>query len=93
MNFERFTHVLRQLREQPVGHEEMQRFTQALPAAFPSSTYGEIVRRFYEAEEPTAFGLLNASTYVTWHQGAKATVQDYRRNEQLVELLTDFSLD
>ena len=91
VNFERFVGTLRQLREQPVGHGEMRRFTEALPAAFPSSTYGEIVRRFYEEEEPTAFGLLNAATYVTWHQGPKATVQDYRRNEQLVELLTDFS--
>ena len=91
VNFERFVGTLRQLREQPVGHEEMSRFTEALPQAFSASTYGEIVRRFYEEEEPTAFGLLNASTYVTWHQGAKATVQDYKRNELLVELLTGSS--
>ena len=42
-------------------------------------------------KEPTAFGLLNAATYVTWHQGVKATVQDYKRNELLVELVTDFT--
>jgi hypothetical protein len=91
VNFGRFVDELIRLHELPVGHEEMRRFTEALPAAFPSSTYGEIVRRFYAHEEATGFGLLNAATYVTWHQGEKTTVQDYRRNEQLVELLVGFT--
>ena len=69
----------------------MRLFTAVLPAAFLSSTYGEIVRRFYAHEEATGFGLLNAATYVTWHQGEKTTVQDYRRNEKLVELREGFT--
>ena len=65
VNFERFVRVLRRLREEPIDHEDMRCFSDALPSAFPASTYGEIVRHFYEVEEPTAFGLLNAATYVT----------------------------
>jgi hypothetical protein len=53
----------------------MQRFSEALPQSFPASTYGQIARRFYEREESTFFGLLNAATYVTWHQGEKTTVR------------------
>ncbi len=92
VNFERFTATLRALRSVPIGRPEMVRFTKALPRSFPSSTYGDIVRRFYEEEEPSAFGLLNAATYVTWHQGETATIQDYKRNEQLVELLVSFAI-
>ena len=40
--------------------------------------------RFYAHEEATGFGLLNAATYVTWHQGEKTTVQDYRRSYNFV---------
>ncbi|GAB5519479.1 MAG: hypothetical protein RhofKO_17300 [Rhodothermales bacterium] len=88
VRFEQFVQRLRMLRAVAVGHEEMHRFTGALPKSFPVTTYGEIVRRFYAHEEPTAFGLLNACTWVTWHRGAKATMEDYRRNEQLVALMT-----
>ncbi|MEM1095198.1 MAG: DUF932 domain-containing protein [Bacteroidota bacterium] len=88
VRFEQFVQRLRMLRAVSVGHDEMHRFTEALPKSFPATTYGEILRRFYSVEEPTVFGLLNACTWVTWHRGAKATMEDYRRNEQLVALLT-----
>jgi len=89
LNFEKFAGQLRNLREQNVGHYEMQAFAIALPPTFPVSTYGEILQRFYKHEEPTVFGLLNASTYVTWHQDRqKVTIQDYKRNEELVKMLT-----
>lgn len=91
VNFENFVGTLRALREQNVGHYELQAFTEALPATFPASTYGDILRRFYAEEEPTSFGLLNACTYVTWHQGDKTTVQDFKRNELLVGLLTSMN--
>ncbi|GAB5519707.1 MAG: hypothetical protein RhofKO_19580 [Rhodothermales bacterium] len=87
VRFEQFVQRLRMLRAVRIDHEEMRRFTEALPKSFPATTYGEIVRRFYAAEEATAFGLLNACTWVTWHRGAKATIEDYRRNEQLVAML------
>jgi len=60
---------------------------------FPTSTYGEIMRRFFEVEEPTAFGLLNACTYVTWHRGDAVTANDFKRNALLTDLLTTLNLN
>lgn len=88
VNFERFAGTLRRLREVPVGVPELEAFTKRLAPAFPGSTYGEIVRRFMAHEDKTAFGLLNACTYVTWHRGDKVTDADMDRNGDLVGLLT-----
>lgn len=91
VRFEQLVQRLRMLRAVSVGHREMHRFTKALPQGFPATTYGAIVRRFYAHEESTAFGLLNACTWVTWHRGVKAAIEDYRRNEQLVAMLVGFA--
>lgn len=88
VNFERFVGKLARLREIPIGNTELVGFTERIGGGFPVSTYGEIMRRFFTHEEATAFGLLNACTYVTWHRGETVTEQDFKRNEDLVALCT-----
>ncbi|MEM8598340.1 MAG: DUF932 domain-containing protein [Bacteroidota bacterium] len=88
VNFERFVELLRRLRDVPVGVPELAAFTKKLAPAFPGSTYGEIVKQFMAHEDPTAFGLLNACTYTTWHRGDRVTDADMDRNGDLVALLT-----
>lgn len=90
VNFEKFVGRLRELREMNVGHDELAAFVKALPPTFPASTLGDILKRYYTVEDPTAYGLLNACTYTTWH-ASSPTVQDYSRNEQLVKLLTSWN--
>lgn len=50
---------------------------------------GKIMNRYLSAEEPTLYGLLNAGTYVFWHN-QKMTGADFRNNDGFVTGLLEY---
>lgn len=54
--------------------------------------WGEIMDRWVQHEEPTAYGVLNASTNVLWH-GKHLTTSDLKANDAVVSGLLDYALE
>ena len=52
---------------------------------------GKIMNRYLSAEEPTLYGLLNAGTYVFWHN-QKMTRADFKNNDSYTTKLLEYAL-
>jgi hypothetical protein len=59
------------------------------PEVLGPQKWGEVTDRFYREEEPSMFGLLNASTYSTWH--GRISASDVAQNEAAVSGLLAFA--
>ena len=53
---------------------------------------GKIMNRYLSSEEPTLYGLLNAGTYVFWHN-KKMTGADFRNNDLFVTRLLRYPMN
>ena len=82
---------LQTLKALPATHETMGEVRRrVLPTSvIGPQKWGEITDRFYREEEASMFGLLNASTYSTWH--GKISASDIAQNEAAVSGLLAYA--
>ena len=86
-----FVAGLKALKEIPADHETMRAVRQRVltPQVFGPQKWGEVTDRFYREEEPSLFGVLNASTYSTWH--GRISASDVAQNEAAVSGLLAYA--
>ena len=87
----RFVDGLKALKSIPATHETMKEVRSRVltPKVFGPQKWGEVTDRFYREEESTMYGLLNASTYATWH--GRISASDISQNEAAVSSLLAYA--
>lgn len=88
-----FVDGLKQLKRMPATHEAMRDVRERVltPRVFGSQKWGDVMDRFYRAEESTLFGVMNAATYATWH--GRVTAADVEQNEAAVTGLLAYAAE
>lgn len=90
-NFGRFVQALRLLKSKRMT-DELLRKVWFHQFSLGDTLTGKIMNRYLSNEEPTLYGLLNAGTYVFWHN-QRMTGADFRNNDGFVTGLLEYALN
>ena len=85
-----FARAAERMAKKPLGTEELAELRSEYLRRLPVTLWGKIMDRYLLEEEPTAWGLLNAGTNVTWHN-ENSSAQDFVHNEVVVSGLLDYA--
>ena len=91
MNMQKFVRGLRLLKQTRITDGILRKvwFHQF---SLGDSNTGKVINRYLSSEEPTLYGLLNAGSYVFWHN-QKMTGADFKNNDSFTTKLLEYAFE
>lgn len=86
----RFAGLLRTMRQHSLSVPDLKALRGEHLKDLSPSTWGRVLDRYLLHEQHHAFGLLDACTYIFWHN-EKQTITDYRNNSYATDALVRFA--
>ena len=86
----RFAKVASYLTQYELGSEQLKHIRSNVLDRLPTGIWGKVMDQYLLSEDLTAWGLLNAGTFVSWHR-EKATIQDFNHNELISSKMIGFA--
>jgi hypothetical protein len=78
--------------QKPIGNTEIKQIRESYLSKLPTQQFGQLMDKYYQDGDFTAWGLLNAGTNVLWHSN-KLTNANFSNNTMVVDGLLQYGSD